>query len=174
MVFVVMLGSLLASNNVTGAPGETITTPANPTELPVEIEVETGIASLKQAPLWKELVQMLEDPELAPIEGSSMAPSAVERRPGFGATMPALNVWPLGYNFLTSQPMRIRTSDAEISWDQPGVLFDPEEVVSVSTDPYNPNVPDELRSVIGALVSCVLDDEGNVTVRKAVSIRWPV
>jgi hypothetical protein len=62
MIFVVMLGLLFTGRGVVGAPGDTITSPLNPTEIPVEIEVETGIGSLKQAPLWKELVQMLEDP----------------------------------------------------------------------------------------------------------------
>jgi cytochrome c peroxidase len=168
MIFVVMLGLLFTGRGVVGAPGDTITSPLNPTEIPVEIEVETGIGSLKQAPLWKELVQMLEEPDLAPINGSALAPSAVQRRPGFGVAMPPLNVWPLGYNFLTAQPLRIRTSDAEISWDQPGFLFDPDEVVAVSADPYDPNVPVELRTPIGALVSCVLDDDGEVTAREVV------
>ncbi|HYQ70440.1 MAG TPA: hypothetical protein VET88_00780, partial [Gammaproteobacteria bacterium] len=164
MSFVVMLGLVFTTGNTQGAAGDTITSPLNPTEIPVEIEVETGIGSLKQAPLWKELVQMLEDPGLAPINGSTLAPSTVQRRPGFGVAMPPLNVWPLGYNFLTSQPMRIRTSDAEISWDQPGFLFDPDEVVAVSPDPADPNVPVELRTPVGALVSCVLDDDGDVAV----------
>lgn len=156
-------------------PGEMIETPANPTELPVEIEVETGIGSLKQEPLWKEFVQMLEDPYLAPINGSNQAPSLVVRRPRFppplvygtgGAfetdPMPALNVWPVGYNFLTSQPMRAKyheagviESDAEISWDNPGPLFDPDENVATNTtEPNNENVPIELRTKIGALVAC--------------------
>ena len=154
MGFVLLIGLVVMSRNVTGAPGETITTPLNPTEIPVEIEVETGIGSLKQAPLWKELVQMLEDPYLAPVNGTSLAPSSVVRRPGFGVAMPPLNVWPLGYNFLTAQPLRIRTNDAEISWDQPGPLFHTGEVVDVSTDPYTPNVPVEQRTIKGYLVAC--------------------
>ena len=136
------------------APGDVIQTPATSMELPVEIEVETGIASLKQAPLWKELVQLLENPYLAPVSGSSFGPSGVERRPGFGVVMPPLNVWPLGYNFLTGQPLRLRTSDGEVSWDQPGPMFDPDEVVDTSPDPAAPNVPIELRTVIGELVAC--------------------
>lgn len=136
------------------APGGTISTPAGPAEVPVEIEIELGLASLKQAPLWKELVQMLENPYLAPLAGSSAAPSSVIRRPGFGTVMPSLNVWPLGYNFLTGQPMRIKTSDGEVSWDLPGPLFDPDEVVPVATDPLTPNVPTTTRTKIGALVAC--------------------
>jgi hypothetical protein len=64
--------------------------------------------------------------------------------------MPPLNVYPLDYNFLTSQPMRLRTSDGEISWDQPGPLFDTTEVVAL--DPFN--TPTELRTVIGHMVAC--------------------
>jgi len=147
--------SAYAAAAATAAPGGSITTPANPSELPVEIEVETGIASLKQAPLWKELVQLLKQPNLAPISGTSiLAPSAVVRRPGFGVTMPPLNVWRLDYNFLTAQPMRIKTSDAEVSWDLPGPLFDPDEAVPVSADPGMSNVPTALRTKIGALVAC--------------------
>ncbi|QKX18831.1 cytochrome c peroxidase [Microbulbifer sp. YPW1] len=123
-------------------PGDTLQTPVTPMELPVEVEIELSPAgSLKQAPLWKELYQMLENPY-----------QPVERRPGFGVEMPALNVWPLDYNFLTGQPLRRRTSDGEISWDLPGPLFDPDE--TVATDEFN--APTELRSVIGALVACPL------------------
>ena len=49
--------------------------------------------------------------------------------------MPALNVFSPGYNFLTGQPLRLRTSDGEVSWDQPGPLFDPDE--AVATDAFN-------------------------------------
>ena len=46
------------------APGDTITTPTQPTELPIEIETELAPGSLKQAPLWKELEQLLDNPYL--------------------------------------------------------------------------------------------------------------
>ena len=118
-------------------PGDTVTTPIQPNEVPLEIEVETGLGSLKQAPIWNELFQLLEDPY-----------SPVVRRPGFGVTMPALNVWPVDYNFLTGQPLRLRTNDGEISWDLPGPMFDPDEVVLTNLF----NVPLEIRTVIGALV----------------------
>ncbi|MFV8781963.1 hypothetical protein ACNKU7_06020 [Microbulbifer sp. SA54] len=132
----------LASKPSPAEPGETLQTPVTPMELPVEIEIELSPAgSLKQAPLWKELYQMLENPY-----------EPVERRPGFGVTMPPLNVWPLDYNFLTGQPLRLRTSDGEISWDLPGPMFDPDE--TVATDEFN--APTELRSIIGALVACPL------------------
>jgi hypothetical protein len=109
-------------------------------ELPIEVEIELSPAgSLKQAPLWKELIQLLYDPY-----------SPVVRRPGFGVAMPPLNTYPLDYNFLTGQPMRLRTSDGEVSWDQPGPFFDPAEVVA--TDAFN--TPTELRTAIGHLVAC--------------------
>ena len=129
---------------VMAVPGDTIITPVTPMELPIEVEIELSpAASLKQAPLWKELVQMLENPY-----------EPVERRPSFTATpLPELNVYPLGYNFLTAQPLRLRTSDGEISWDQPGPLFDPDEIVAI--DAFN--TPTELRTVIGLLVAAPND-----------------
>ncbi len=136
------------------APGDTVETLAQPFELPVEIEVELGPASLKQAPLWKELIQLLREPDLAPIEGTAFGPSAVERRPGFGATMPPLNVWPLNYNFLTSQPLRLRTSDGGISWDQPGPLFHPDGTAGGPVAVDANNVPTELLEVVGHMVAC--------------------
>jgi cytochrome c peroxidase len=117
-----------------------VTTPAVPMELPIEVEIELSPAgSLKQAPLWKELIQLLRNP-YAPVV----------RRPGFGVTMPALNVYPLDYNFLTGQPLRLRTSDGEVSWDQPGPLFDTTQ--DVAPDAFN--TPTVLRNVIGHLVAC--------------------
>jgi hypothetical protein len=120
-------GASLAS----AAPGGIVNTPNVPPELPVEIETDLAPGSLKQAPLWKELVQLLENP-YAPVV----------RRPAFrqpgdprGPNLPPLNVWPLNYNFLTDQPLRLRTTDGEVSWDQPGPLFDPEQTAeSLDTD----------------------------------------
>jgi hypothetical protein len=66
--------------------------------------------------------------------------------------MPPLNVIPLGHNFLTDQPLRLRTSDGEVSWDQPGPLFDPAQTVA-SLDTDGNGVPDLLRTRIGALVA---------------------
>ncbi|MBI4776477.1 MAG: hypothetical protein HY788_20260 [Deltaproteobacteria bacterium] len=126
------LALLFSGTAVLAAPGDTLQTPETPMELPIEVEIELSPAgSLKQAALWKELFQLLENP-YAPIT----------RRPGFGVPMPPLNVYPLDYNFLTGQPMRLRTSDGEVSWDQPGPLFDPDEVVAI--DAFN--TPTELRS----------------------------
>jgi hypothetical protein len=51
-------------------PGGVVFTPVQPMEIPMEIEIETGPASLKQAWLWKEMYQLLEDPY-----------ATVERRP---------------------------------------------------------------------------------------------
>jgi hypothetical protein len=136
MVFSPMLPVTVAH----AAPGDTLQTPVVPMELPIEVEIELSPAgSLKQAALWKELVQLLYDPY-----------SPVVRRPGFGVAMPPLNVYSLDYNFLTGQPMRLRTSDGEVSWDQPGPLFDPDEVIAV--DAFN--TPTELRTPIGHVVAC--------------------
>lgn len=141
------------------APGDVVTTVDVPPELPVEIETELAPAgSLKQAPLWKEMVQLLDDP---------YAPT-VERRPGFGATMPALNVWEFERNVFTDEPIRLRTSDGEISWDKPGFLFDPAQSEAdfsptADIDTNGDNVPDVLRTVIGNLVpeDAVIDIGGD-------------
>lgn len=140
---------LLSATAVLAAPGDELTTPNQPMELPVEIEVETGIASLKQAPLWRELYQLLEEPYGEDGIPGTEDDTEIERRPGFGVVMPPLNVWDLDYNFLTAQPMRLRTADGEVSWDLPGPLFDPDE--DVATDEFN--VPIELRTIIGELVT---------------------
>ena len=120
-----------------GAAGDVVTTPDIPPELPVEVETELAPGSLKQAPLWKELAQMLDNPY-----------SPVVRRPGFGVFMPPLDVHDFDRNVNTDEPMRLRTNDGEISWDQPGWLSDPNEVGVVDAN----NVPLELRTVIGELV----------------------
>lgn len=132
------------------APGDTVQTLPVPPELPVEVETELAPAgSLKQAPLWKEQVQLLENPDAVICDGLGNCIANISRRPGFGAIMPPLNVWPLDRNVLTGQPMRLRTSDGEISWDQPGYLFDPNETVPVDAN----NTPLALRTVIGELVA---------------------
>lgn len=146
------LALVLGPSPAVAQAGNTITTPTTPMELPVEIEIELApAASLKQAPLWKELIQLLRDP-YAPVV----------RRPSFtGTPLPPLNVWSLDYNFLTAEPLRLRTSDGETSWDQPGPLFDPDEVVP--TNPFN--VPTAVRTIIGALVASDDDvlDAGEVS-----------
>jgi cytochrome c peroxidase len=162
-VLVLVTGLVYTGKNALGDPGDTWQTPTTPMEQPIEIEIELSPAgSLKQAALWKEYYQLLEDPyaiscppdnPATPSDNeSNYCTTTIERRPGFGSVMPPLNVYSLRYNFLTGQPLRIRTSDGEVSWDQPGPLFDPDEVVD--TDPFN--TPIELRSVIGALVACPL------------------
>lgn len=138
LTFFSVLCVLIYVVSAMAAPGDVIQTTNTPMELPIEVEIELSPAgSLKQAPLWKELIQLLRDPY-----------SPVVRRPGFGVVMPPLNVYPLDYNFLTGQPLRLRTTDGEISWDQPGPLFDPAE--PVPTDAFS--TPTALRTVIGALV----------------------
>ncbi len=141
----------LAAVSAMGQPGTTLTTPSTPMELPVEVEIELSPAgSLKQAPLWKELEQLLRRPYGPDNLPNTADDGTIVRRPGFGVTMPPLNVYPLDYNFLTGQPMRLRTSDGEISLDQPGPMFDPEEA-GVVIDPLF-NTPSTLRTPIGALV----------------------
>ena len=67
-------GPLLPVAPAMAAPGHTLTTPVVPMELPIEVEIELSPAgSLKQALLWKELVQLLQNP-YAPVQ----------RRRGFG------------------------------------------------------------------------------------------
>jgi len=139
--FAVFIRVLVVASVALAAPGGVVNTPTVPSELPVEIETELGPGSLKQAPLWKETIQLLQDPY-----------GTVERRPGFGVTMPPLNVMPLNLNFLTDQPLRLRTSDGEVSWDQPGPLFDPAQTVA-SLDTDGNGTPDLLRTRIGALVA---------------------
>ena len=139
-------GLLFAASVAQAAPGSTYRTPATPMELPIEVEIELSPAgSLKQAPLWRELYQLLKKP-YAPVV----------RRPGFGVAMPALNVYPLDYNFLTGQPIRLRTSDGEMSWDQPGPLFDRDQSCldagTLGCDAFN--TPTELRTAVGHLVAC--------------------
>ncbi|HEX5634363.1 MAG TPA: hypothetical protein VFX50_14080, partial [Gemmatimonadales bacterium] len=86
------LALALGASPAAAQQGGVLTTPRTPMELPIEVEIELSPAgSLKQALLWKELVQLLEDP-YAPVV----------RRPGFGVSMPAVNLYPLNYNFLTA------------------------------------------------------------------------
>jgi cytochrome c peroxidase len=143
--------------------GSVLVTPAVPMELPIEVEIELSPAgSLKQAAIWPELYRLLKNPYAftcpadspATLENESFYCTAtIQRRPRFGAPgaqLPGLNIFSPGYNFLTGQPMRTRTSDGEVSWDQPGPLFDPAQIVAV--DAFN--TPTQLRTVIGHLVAC--------------------
>lgn len=120
-------------------------------ELPIEVEIELSPAgSLKNVALWKELYQLLRHPYGPDDIPGTPDDGTVTRRPGFGVAMPPLGVYPLDYNFLTGQPLRLRTSDGELSWDQPGPLFDPAEVVTTNAF----NEPTQLRKVVGHLVAC--------------------
>jgi cytochrome c peroxidase len=153
-----------------------VTTPDMPMELPVEIEVETGPASLKQAPLWSEIEQILDNPTGVSLDPDFQAvdPNAyianINRRGSFrflpappagSANARNLKIWNPNYNPLTAQPLRERTNDGEVSWDQVGPLHDPAQVVATSADPTKPNVPTEPRTVIGSLVA---DIAGNLIV----------
>jgi cytochrome c peroxidase len=160
----VVLAAVMVFFGVTPAmaqsPGSVLTTPVGPMELPIEVEIELSPAgSLKQAAVWKELYQLLKNPyeidcppdDPATSENESyFCTATIPRRPGFGAAMPPLRIYSPGYNFLTAQPLRRRTSDGEVSWDQPGPMFDPEE--AVVPDAFN--TPTLLRTPIGHLVAC--------------------
>ncbi len=164
--------------------GGIITTPSVVPELPIEVETEVGPAgSLKRVPLWKETVEFLEDPyamtcedddPLTDFNENAHCLSTAERRPFFDSffladgtlnpdrgdeiEMPGdFKVFNPCHNVLTGQPMRSRP-DGEIDWNQPGYLFDPDEVVPVE-DPSESlgiasNIPTELRTPIGILVAC--------------------
>lgn len=161
----VLLALVLMSGVISAGadPGGIYFTPAAPPELPFEVELElASTGALKQAPLWKETIQLLINPYL--VDNATETAPGLVRRPGFGATMPALNVWSLDRNVLTDEPFRVRSSDGEISWDIPGTLFDPDEPVTPPTDPnYNyPAVQTAYRTVIGELVAvdAVVESEG--------------
>jgi hypothetical protein len=150
----------LSVTPVMAAPGGVLQTPVGPMELPIEVEIELSPAgSLKQAALWKEMYQLLKNPYAidCPADNPATAEnesyyctSTLPRRDGFGATLPALRIYSPGYNFLTAQPMRVRTSDGEVSWDQPGPMFDPAENAGLNAF----NTPTILRTPIGHIVAC--------------------
>lgn len=156
MVLLPLLAIGIATPGVAVAElGDSITNPVVVPEVPVEIETELAPAgSLKQAPLWKELAQLLADPYTAPQRRASFiyrnaagAPCAPGSAGCVNVPMPPLGVYPLDKGVLTAEPLRLRTSDGEISWDQAGPLYDPDEVV-----PTEFGAPTQLRTVIGALV----------------------
>ncbi|MEA2078694.1 MAG: hypothetical protein U9P00_02340, partial [Pseudomonadota bacterium] len=178
IVFVVVIGFVFTGKPALGAPGGTIMTPGVIAELPIEVETEVGPAgSLKIIPLWKETVELLETPHayVCPKPDDPLTQSdervecfsTTERRPSFtgpgpgggieGTAMPPLRVFDACHNVLTGQPLRMRPDD-EIDWNQPGFLFDPDEVVAVTnpdlTGGQDSNIPTELRTPIGALVAC--------------------
>jgi cytochrome c peroxidase len=155
-----------------------------PQELPIEVETELAPAgSLKQAPLWKELERLLKDPYGE--EGAV----GTQRRPSFlppgcsypigtaaptvpcTVLMPTLNVYPLDKSVLTDEPLRYRVLDGqeiseEISWDQPGALFDPVAI--------GPGWPAGLLPIIGFIV---VDEENNLVVCNGTDAQedgvWP-
>jgi hypothetical protein len=159
--------AVLCILGMTVTPGlaQVIETPTVPLELPVEVELELAPGSLKEAPLWHELVQLLEDPYAFTCPNPA-APNeciaTIERRQSFlpagcsyeesaqalgvpacdQTRMPALKIWHPNHNTLTDEPMRLRESDGEISWDKPGDLFGPDD-----GDPATP-----LTDIIGRLV----------------------
>ena len=141
------------------AGAQVIETPTVPLELPVEVETELAPAgSLKQAPLWHEIAALLEEPDAIDCSGSADGTECVAltpRRENPGVTMPPLKVWSPCFNVLTGQPLRWGMNNGEpsgeISWDQPGLLFGPDD--GDATTP--------VEEVIGNLV---VDDENNLVV----------
>lgn len=135
--------------------GGTIDTPPVIPELPVEVETELAPAgSLKQSPLWKELEELLEHPYDPPERRPSFLPPGCSYQPGAlvacdDSLMPPLNVYPVGYNPLTGQPLRLRITDGEISWDIPGPIYGDDD----DGDPTTP------RPEIGALIVEIEDPE---------------
>ena len=147
-----------------------VTTPPVPLELPVEVELELAPGSLKQAPLWHEIAEILEDPynyrcndpdpnkcvartprrpSFLPA-GCSYQPNLPPGIPRCTTNMPRLNIWNPNHNVLTDQPLRYGIS-GEINWDQPGYLFGPDD-----GDPTTP-----VTEIIGALV---VDADNNLVV----------
>ena len=160
-----VFGVALALTVTSPTAQNVLVTPAVPMELPIEVEIELSPAgSLKQAAIWPELYRLLKRPYAftcpadnpATLDNESYSCTAtIPRRPRFafgnpGALLPGLKIYSPGYNFLTAQPLRTRTSDGEVSWDQPGPMFDPVQAVTV--DAFN--TPTQLRTVIGHLVAC--------------------
>jgi len=166
---------------VAAAPGDVLITPPLPPELPFEVELElASTGALKQAPLWKEMIQLLKDPYL--VDNVTQTAPGLERRRSFRfdaagneLPMPDLNVWSLDRNVLTNEPFRLRSSDGEISWDIPGTLFDPDEPVTPPTDPLYPypGVQTVLRTVIGELVAVDADINGIVVTNGYLVVRNP-
>lgn len=165
--------------------GGIITTPTVPLELPTEVELELAPGSLKDAPLFHELAELLEhpsdiscttldDPATPAFDERNECIALTERRPSFlppgcsydpttglppcdDALMPPLKIWSPNFNVLTGQPMRLRVSDGEISWDQPGPLFGP----GPPPPPGSDDAPGTGFVIIGALV---VDADNNLVV----------
>jgi hypothetical protein len=102
-----LLAALPAAAQTTG-PGTVLTTPTVPMELPIEVEIELSPAgSLKQALLWKEFYQLLENPHEFVCEDPTnpyYCEAGITRRPSFrgagdGVAMPPVNIYSPGYNF---------------------------------------------------------------------------
>src|SRR5882724_3993488 len=149
---------------VTAAPGGTFTNGTTSTDPPGVVipaflfEPEAPLQSLKTAPIWNELEQMLDNPYsvalcsalpatvdplvrntpgTTQIPGSPPAPVypaycsiAPRGRPAFGVTLPPLLVHPLNYNPTTGEEMRL------LNPDYPGgTWLVPEELVQSEINP---------------------------------------
>jgi hypothetical protein len=103
---------------VLAAPGDIVTNGTS-TGIPVAgflFEPEVPFTSLKNAPTWSELEQLLDNPYLATYDPAtpgndqgfpSYRATGLTRRPGFGVTLPPLLVHPLNYNTTTGEEMRL-------------------------------------------------------------------
>ena len=123
--FVVTLVLVMTGTPNLAQQGTVARTPVGPMELPIEVEIELSPAgSLKQAAVWKELYQLLRIPTrsvvLPTIPPLTRREQLLHRdnpaARGFRHHMPPLRIYSPGYNFLTAQPLRRRTSDGEVSW----------------------------------------------------------
>ncbi|HEY5998837.1 MAG TPA: hypothetical protein VI078_05975, partial [bacterium] len=79
-------------------------------------EPEVPFTSLKNAPTWSEIEQLLDNPYIVTLDPStpgndngfpSYRATGMTRRPSFGVTLPALLVHPLNYNPTTGEEMRL-------------------------------------------------------------------
>ena len=104
---IVTNGTTTINNTPTGVP---IATPRG-----FAFEPEVPFTSLKHAPTWSELEQMLDNPYLVTNDpatpgndqGFPSYRSNITRRPGFGVVLPQLLVHPLNYNTTIGEEMRL-------------------------------------------------------------------
>jgi cytochrome c peroxidase len=130
-----LLASLLAVQLAVGAlpamaaKGDIVTT-GTPSGITIpggfRFEPEVPFTSLKNAPTWNELEQLLDNPYIVTYDAAtpgndngfpSYRATAMTRRPAFGVTLPPLLVHPLNYNPTTGEEMRI------INVNYPGGTF---------------------------------------------------
>jgi hypothetical protein len=119
----------LAQSGGTATNGQVTNAQFGPPFVGFLFEPEVPLASLKTVPTWNELEQLLDNPyrvtlcsnlglnvpgttqipgsPTAVIPFPSYCSNGVERRPGFGVTLPPFLVHPLNYNPTTGEEMRL-------------------------------------------------------------------